>query len=434
MIPPRLEALADPPADFVPCRVPEHMGHNFLGHIHFSSKHNKTYWLLMGPLREGVYSLKIDCTRAQRDLGLMPESSVFVASVDEWKDVLLVWAKFCFHRHRKCDGHPAACVLGCPGHERQVAEAAPLRRDRKVKGQPTVKKEPNIKEEPTVKKEIDMPSMRVVKREMLSPAVKREAGETAAKRKAELQSPSSSAITPLQRSSRRAPRARKAPILSYSHSSSDEVEVESVDSDFFFLPDSPTPAVAKGSEATAPVETAAKTEGAPASRATSPTMSTVSSLSVSSFPASKASTNGDTNGDAKGKGRAVPRASVAPSFSRTGQRPAVIHPTLRADTRGDSASSMSRAGASSAIAGTSAVAGSISQAVRPSASRGPARGDIFYVSARGAVHHSRSQAFRDIGAGPIQPVVGYNAAITYADTLVLQQDSADDSTMDLDAE
>ncbi|KAJ7042210.1 hypothetical protein C8F04DRAFT_1176382 [Mycena alexandri] len=137
MIPRELADLAEPPANFVPCHVPEHMGHNFFGHIHFSSKHNKTYWLLMGPLLEGAYSLKVECMSAKRQLGLMSESSVFVATFSEWKDVVVVWAKYCYHRHRKCDSHPTACVLGCPGHERQVVEVAEeRRRERKIEKGP----------------------------------------------------------------------------------------------------------------------------------------------------------------------------------------------------------------------------------------------------------------------------------------------------------
>lgn len=58
MIPPELRALPEPPSEFVACAVPEHTGHNFLSHPHFSSKQNKTYWLLLGPLNEGVYTLK----------------------------------------------------------------------------------------------------------------------------------------------------------------------------------------------------------------------------------------------------------------------------------------------------------------------------------------------------------------------------------------
>ncbi|KAJ7042209.1 hypothetical protein C8F04DRAFT_1252185 [Mycena alexandri] len=289
-----------------------------------------------------------------------------------------------------------------------------------------------------------MSSAGAVKLEVRSPAIKREAVETVAKRKAEMQSPSSVANTPVQGGSRRAPRARKAPILSYTRSSSDD-DVESVDSDFFFLPDSPTPAAAKGQadrdrspEGTAVVGAAAEDEGAPPSRATSPTMSSASSLAASTVPPSNADAEVPSKADAKGKGRAVPRTSVVASSSRMQDQPAALNTTLHGDRLNEaSASSISRVGVSAAFAGTSAAAASISQVGRngvPSGSRAPSRGDIFYVSARGAVHYSREQAFRDIDVGPIQPVVGYDAALTYADKLVLAEDRGDGvTTMDFDA-
>ncbi|KAJ7024576.1 hypothetical protein C8F04DRAFT_1192250 [Mycena alexandri] len=458
MIPPELRELAEPPADFVACAVPEHPGHNFLGHAHFSSKQNKTYWLLLGPLNEGVYTLKADYVRAQGRLGLAAASSVFVASFAEWRDVVAFWRKFCFHRHRKCHSHPMACVRGCPTHERQVVEDP--------RPEPKIKKVIVVKREATVKKEASV-SAGAAKQEPLTPTVKQEPAGTAPKRKAEMQSPGTAPSTPVKNASRRAPHVRKAPTLFYTGSSDDDAR--SVDSDFFFLPDSPSPSAGHSEAVEAmrgpsPAAAVADVQAQPpvvadvlASRATSPTVSTASSLSASSLAASK--------GNAKGKGRAISHVPVeAPSLrteapsavamdGRTNEASATRGATAR--TNEPSASGISRAGPSAVItrepaatssishagpftviAGPSAPASSISRVGRDaggSRSRGPSRAGIFYVSARGAVHHSRDRAFSDIEAGPIQPVVGYDAAMTYADTLVLGGNgTTSEEGMDLD--
>ncbi|KAJ7019045.1 hypothetical protein C8F04DRAFT_1276748 [Mycena alexandri] len=316
-----------------------------------------------------------------------------------------------------------ACVRGCPTHERQVVEdTRPDPKIKKkivvVKNEPTVKKEPTVKREPTVEEEGSV-SAGAVKQQALTPAVKQEPAGTATKRKAEPQRPT----------------------LSYAEPSDDDAG--SVDSDFFFLPDSPSPSAGQGkaTEATrgpTPERTevrATAEANTPTSRATSPTISTVSSLSASSLAASKL--------DAKGKGRAVSRAPAVASSSRNQPLANVVggvaSTTLGGGVRTNeaSASSVLRAGPSATMVGPSTAASSISRVGRdggPSRARGPSRADIFYVSARGAVHHSREQAFSDISVGPIQPVVGYDAAITYADSLILAQDGAtSEERMDLDA-
>ncbi|KAJ7019040.1 hypothetical protein C8F04DRAFT_1198131 [Mycena alexandri] len=443
MIPPELRALPEPPSEFVACAVPEHTGHNFLSHPHFSSKQNKTYWLLLGPLNEGVYTLKsvsapfgegrrtdqhieqIACAR-KGEWGWRHRRRFFVATFAEWKDVVAFWQKFCFHRHRKCRSHPMACVRGCPTHERQVVEdTRPDPKIKKkivvVKNEPTVKKEPTVKREPTVEEEGSV-SAGAVKQQALTPAVKQEPAGTATKRKAEPQSPGN---TPVKGGTRRAPHARKAPTLSYAEPSDDDAG--SVDSDFFFLPDSPSPSAGQGkaTEATrgpTPERTevrATAEANTPTSRATSPTISTVSSLSASSLAASKL--------DAKGKGRAVSRAPAVASSSRNqplanvvGGRGKHNFGRRRQDERGLCIQRLARWPVRHH-------GWSIYRGVKHLPCR-PRR------CARGAVHHSREQAFSDISVGPIQPVVGYDAAITYADSLILAQDGAtSEERMDLDA-
>ncbi|KAJ7020138.1 hypothetical protein C8F04DRAFT_1275495 [Mycena alexandri] len=439
MIPPELLALAEAPPEFVACTVPEHTGHNFVTHAQFSRNQQKTYWLLLGPLNEGVYTLKADCLRAQNGLGLVAASAVFVATCSEWKDVVVWWQRYCFHRHRECSSHPTACVHGCPTHERQVVAET-------TQPQPKNKKRDVVKKEPMVKEEAEV-SAGMVKQEVLTPAVKREAAGTATKRKAEMQSPATIPKTPAKGGTRRLPHARKAPTLSYTDSSDDDAR--SVGSDFFFLPDSPSPAAGKGKASPERTGAAAATvENAPPSRATSPTISTVSSVSASSVAASKA--------DTKGKGRAVSHAPGEGEPSSSAVMEGTPNTTLGAGKATDTTpargatdrareapvSGISRASAAMAappaatssisrappaIAGPSAPASSISRVGRdggPSCSRGPSHAGIFYVSARSAVHHSRDQAFLDIDVGPIQPVVGYDTAMSYPDKLVLGQNGA----------
>ncbi|KAJ7022380.1 hypothetical protein C8F04DRAFT_1272724 [Mycena alexandri] len=425
MIPPELLALAEAPPEFVACTVPEHTGHNFVTHAQFSRNQQKTYWLLLGPLNEGVYTLKADCLRAQNGLGLVAASAVFVATCSEWKDVVVWWQRYCFHRHRKCSSHPTACVRGCPTHERQVVAET-------TQPQPKNKKRDVVKKEPMVKEEAEV-SAGVVKQEVLTPAVKREAAGTATKRKAEMQSPATIPKTPAKGGTRRLPHARKAPTLSYTDSSDDDARSQ---------PAKARPRL-RGRERR---QLRWKTLH-PVERRRS-TISTVSSVSASSVAATKA--------DTKGKGRAVSHAPGEGEPSSSAVMEGTPNTTLGAGKATDTTpargatdrareapvSGISRASAAMAappaatssisrappaIAGPSAPASSISRVGRdggPSRSRGPSRAGIFYVSARGAVHHSRDQAFLDIDVGPIQPVVGYDAAMSYADKLVLGQNGA----------
>jgi hypothetical protein len=44
--------------------------------------------------------------------------------------------------------------------------------------------------------------------------------------------------------------------------------------------------------------------------------------------------------------------------------------------------------------------------------------DPFYVGANGSIHHSTASAFGDVGAGPVQVVLGWEAATKRARELV----------------
>ncbi|KAJ7662032.1 hypothetical protein DFH06DRAFT_1325355 [Mycena polygramma] len=79
--------------------------------------------------------------------------------------------------------------------------------------------------------------------------------------------------------------------------------------------------------------------------------------------------------------------------------------------------------------GASSVARGVSSISRVSRVRGVAGGgqgststasvdDAFYVDARGAIHHSSADAFKQVGAGPVQVVLGWEAATKYARELV----------------
>jgi hypothetical protein len=45
--------------------------------------------------------------------------------------------------------------------------------------------------------------------------------------------------------------------------------------------------------------------------------------------------------------------------------------------------------------------------------------NTFYVSAKGSIHHLSSQAFADVEVGPVQVVMGWNAAVSYAHRCVM---------------
>ncbi|KAJ7045342.1 hypothetical protein C8F04DRAFT_1248762 [Mycena alexandri] len=124
-IPRQLEILQDPPAQFIPCPVRDHLGRNFTDHTEYSSKHNKTYWMVFWASREnadGMYSYKLDANSANRS-GF--ENSRYVGDVGTWAEVLPLWKKHCFHNHRKCAVHPGTCGTDgalCPSHPDQGSD------------------------------------------------------------------------------------------------------------------------------------------------------------------------------------------------------------------------------------------------------------------------------------------------------------------------
>ncbi|KAJ7880724.1 hypothetical protein B0H14DRAFT_3434268 [Mycena olivaceomarginata] len=61
---------------------------------------------------------------------------------------------------------------------------------------------------------------------------------------------------------------------------------------------------------------------------------------------------------------------------------------------------------------------SVPRRVEPSAST-VSVDDAFYVSAMGSIHHSSLQAFADVEAGPVQVVMGWDAAVSYAHSCVM---------------
>ncbi|KAJ7473896.1 hypothetical protein B0H11DRAFT_1918707 [Mycena galericulata] len=123
MAPTWLAGLAPPPPTFIPCWIPDHLGPNFTNHVDFSGKGNKTYWVMyLGP-GQGAYSLKATCVAALASNYSVDQA---VEGFQRQDQMLLAWAKHCYHRHAKCRRHAEACHLSvCPAHPPPVVAAPP---------------------------------------------------------------------------------------------------------------------------------------------------------------------------------------------------------------------------------------------------------------------------------------------------------------------
>ncbi|KAJ7667889.1 hypothetical protein DFH06DRAFT_1126579 [Mycena polygramma] len=133
MAPPSwLSELADPPADFVACVVPNHLDANFDNHFDFSRRRNQTYWVLFVSPKSGMYSYK-----------KYAEIEGFGTFNSQTK-MLVAWAKNCFHRHRKCGCASACHLVACPEHpkEQDLSERG---------GSAVVKREPSAVVVPPVR-------------------------------------------------------------------------------------------------------------------------------------------------------------------------------------------------------------------------------------------------------------------------------------------
>ncbi|KAJ7144738.1 hypothetical protein C8R43DRAFT_1130456 [Mycena crocata] len=406
-LPVRIAALEPPPPNFIPCLVRNHLARNWRDHKEFSRMRNKTYWVLFATDEEaeGVYSRKVDCT-AKMPRGL--EVHKVVAGFEEWRDVVPVWGKHCFHDHPKCEAHPQACSRSaCPAH---VPEAAGR-----------IKTEPGdvIKVRRTgLTRSSPAPVKREVKREVKL-EVKLEAP-------AELRLDKSSAPRPRRRRLTPAPPPSYTPVPETESSDSDEpmppgtrsLYASDSDDDEAGAPESSVYAdraavnvfrrvdeqAEGGTPAVAPsdvrrggsyprsivVSRAAESAGSkPPSTVISPSTSIESSLSASS--AGTATADGPaTRLTEKGKGRAkaaVPLPGAMSSISQT------------------------------SVAGTSAALSA-------------SLDDVYYVGAAGSIHHSSEAALADVSQGPVQVVLGWRAATRLGEALVRKRALAEGQSQD----
>ncbi|KAJ7027468.1 hypothetical protein C8F04DRAFT_1267040 [Mycena alexandri] len=113
-----LPADVRPPPNFIPCKIPDHLGHNFSDHVDFTRLGNKRYWILFWPKKPaGMYSLKTDVTTAAQLAGAAAGVPGVVESYSGWQQVSAAWAQHCWVRHTRCEQHPNACTEGeCPAH------------------------------------------------------------------------------------------------------------------------------------------------------------------------------------------------------------------------------------------------------------------------------------------------------------------------------
>ncbi|KAJ7855149.1 hypothetical protein B0H14DRAFT_2579490 [Mycena olivaceomarginata] len=111
--------------------------------------------------------------------------------------------------------------------------------------------------------------------------------------------------------------------------------------------------------------------------------------------------------------------SYDPDARATGSTRRSTSPVARSTRRSASTRSPTPlSSASTAAAKGKGKGRSVPRRVEPSAST-VSVDDAFYVSATGSIHHSSSQAFADVEAGPVQVVMGWDAAVSYARSCVM---------------
>ncbi|KAJ7614717.1 hypothetical protein DFH06DRAFT_1146236 [Mycena polygramma] len=309
-----------------------------------------------------------------------------VGCLETWEEVLRAWAMHCYHRHGKCRRHPGGCLFGqCSGHGGPAGSKIVVVR---------IKREGGVKiEEPEIKREGGLKIEEPQAAEVPSPAPVRTASSPARRR----------GVMP-----------RTAP-PSYTPIPETESDVDSdgMPRDGAPLYDPDTPDSASAADAQRGVG-ASEASPTPASRVRSPSYV----------------------------------AADAPASARV-RSPSYIAedaPGPATKRRATTVASLSRSAASS-------TGSSVSRARK---TRGPVSAnastvtvhDAFYVDATGAIHHSRADAFKQVGAGPVKVVLGWDAATEYAQRLLEENEPEEElvevaprgkgkgkalSTMDLDA-
>ncbi|KAJ7092137.1 hypothetical protein C8R43DRAFT_964687 [Mycena crocata] len=370
-IPRTISDLPEPPKGFRPCAIPLKLADNWIDHNEFSRKGNKQYCVLFHAARPGVYSRKPDCV-AWVPRGL-PVSEV-VGCFQKWIEVLAVWAKYCYHRHSKCLTHQNACAeSACPGH--------PLDPDAvQVKPEPgdilKVKREPGD----VIKVKREAGGDIKVRR---APEVKMEAGPVAARVPSRatvpVESPSRGAAAVLPDFAR-----RRRPETATRYTSSEDEDAMPPGTVPLFAPDTSDEedgAAAASTQGRGPTARDAST----ASGTTRPARHQLDEYGAVSHGVAHHVAHHDVSWHSVECGGAGP-----PRQDKAKGREIPIPPTPI--TLPLASGSKARAAAVS-------------------------KTDPFYVSATGAIHHSSERAFAEVGSGPVQVVIGWEAATKYAVTM-----------------
>ncbi|KAJ7127331.1 hypothetical protein C8R43DRAFT_958004 [Mycena crocata] len=358
-IPLTISQLASPPAAFRVCPIPLKLGSNFDDHEEFSRKKNKQYWVLFDTGMQGVYSKKGQ------------NVADVVGCFQTWAEVIDAWAKHCYRRHTKCPTHRDSCSEGqCPAHPHNP-DTAPIKTEqagvikiRRAMPRPLRAVKQEVKQEP------DTIPLRVGSGSSRSRSSRRTvavAGAPARCRRLARAPPPSYTTD----SDEAAMPAGSAPLFDPNSSEEEERGAGSslaVEASLVGRGGAAQPELFS-SASRSKVRHVEELQTTPASTATSPAVSSVSSLST---------TTGGTASSAvpaarrdKGKGRAE-----------------LGVPTL--------------SGVSTAWEEV------------PSEPKGVLKTDPFFVSASGTIHHSSARPFVEVGAGPVQVVIGWDAATKYA--------------------
>ncbi|KAJ7163416.1 hypothetical protein C8R43DRAFT_1123028 [Mycena crocata] len=373
-LPLRIAALVPPPPDFILCFVQLHLADNFRGHPEFSTKRNKTYWVLFaaGRKAEGVYSRKADCTLAlPADLA----AHDVVAGFEEWRDVSPVWAKHCFHDHEKCAAHPNACSASiCPAH---IAESAEV----KVEHSDVIK---------VRRLALTLSSPAAVKRE-----VKVEGrGTTPAFEAPPRVSPVAAAPAPaIREAGRRQHRQRWVPPPPPSYT-----PVLETDSDDDHMHLGTVPLYASDSEDEVPARGAVETSRRSTTQPVENTRRATTEL-------------------------AGPAASKICCVHNPPPSAVISSPPSTASPSTNTESSLS---ASTATGSARAGIEPVREKMAEGSSSGTASlGDIYYVGAGGSIHHLSAAVFADVSEGPVQVVLGWHTATRLGEKLVRRRARAE---------
>ncbi|KAJ7164581.1 hypothetical protein C8R43DRAFT_946400 [Mycena crocata] len=401
-IPANIEALAVPPSTFIPCPVRNYMASNFKGHEDFSRKGNRTYWVLFVSEKQGIFHLaaipderiRADCLWAIDNK--YAEKNV-VGAFDTWEELLPVWAKNCYHTHRRCIRHSNACQrTACPEHPLKL-DGAEVKTE--IKAEPLdVIRVPRL----TAPVKIKAESVKREEKHEVPPSVRRPT--TRATRAASVVARPPSASPPRPGQAKRQRRAAVPLVPPPSYTPVPETEFGSDGEPLAPLFDSDSDSEAAVAALTRRSATKLLSSPPPAAvlppagRGASPHPNNTAVLSAASTPTSlSASVASLTSLAVSSVTVSTPSSPPVTSASSLSQSPSWAPPSkgkARAVTPGMSISQtlhrpIARARAS----------------VQP-----PALDDPFYVTAVGTIHHSSAEALKAVRTGGVTVVIGWDEA------------------------